>query len=211
MINISTAINLHPCLGPFVFTASWSLLRANNNNNNNMGILTTWGMKKIIRNWSVWRHEVITSEVLYHTTTIITPTVGESILKMCSGQVCCPVVLRCCVHSLMHFNGGKQPPKIASPLRGTASLSNTRSLGQSEFSSQTARQSGQPFLCSWPETVLIFHNVPDYVPQNCPFPLGRSGPPPDTRSTQPCIPPRSLNWVPAVGLKVGMSPLPGGR
>ena len=33
-----------------------------------------------------------------------------------------------------------------------------------------------------------------------------------TRSTQPCIPPGSLNRVPAsAGLKAGMSPLPGGR
>ena len=32
------------------------------------------------------------------------------------------------------------------------------------------------------------------------------------RSTQPCIPPGSLNRVPAsAGLKAGMSPLPGGR
>ena len=33
-----------------------------------------------------------------------------------------------------------------------------------------------------------------------------------TRSTRPCIPPGSLNWVPAsAGVKAGMSPLPGGR
>jgi len=33
-----------------------------------------------------------------------------------------------------------------------------------------------------------------------------------TRSTQPCIPPGSLNQVPALaGVRVGMSPLPGGR
>jgi len=33
-----------------------------------------------------------------------------------------------------------------------------------------------------------------------------------TRSTQPCIPPRSLNRVPAsAAVKAGMSPLPGGR
>ena len=33
-----------------------------------------------------------------------------------------------------------------------------------------------------------------------------------TRSTQPCIPPGSLNRVPAsAGVKAGMSPLPGGR
>ena len=33
-----------------------------------------------------------------------------------------------------------------------------------------------------------------------------------TRLTQPCIPPRSLNRVPAsAGVKAGMSPLPGGR
>ena len=33
-----------------------------------------------------------------------------------------------------------------------------------------------------------------------------------TRSTQPCIPPGSLNWVPAsAGVRVGMLPLPGGR
>jgi len=33
-----------------------------------------------------------------------------------------------------------------------------------------------------------------------------------TRSTHPCIPPGSLNRVPAsVGVKAGMSPLPGGR
>ena len=33
-----------------------------------------------------------------------------------------------------------------------------------------------------------------------------------TRSTQPCIPPGSLNRVPAsAGVKTGMSPLPGGR
>jgi len=32
-----------------------------------------------------------------------------------------------------------------------------------------------------------------------------------TRLTQPCIPPRSLNRVPALaGVKAGMSPLPGG-
>ena len=32
-----------------------------------------------------------------------------------------------------------------------------------------------------------------------------------TRSTQPCIPPASLNRVPAsAGVRVGMSPLPGG-
>ena len=32
------------------------------------------------------------------------------------------------------------------------------------------------------------------------------------RSTQPCIPPRSLNRVPAsAGVRAGMSPLPGGR
>ena len=32
------------------------------------------------------------------------------------------------------------------------------------------------------------------------------------RSTQPCIPPGSLNRVPAlVGVRAGMSPLPGGR
>ena len=32
------------------------------------------------------------------------------------------------------------------------------------------------------------------------------------RSTQPCIPPGSLNRVPALaGLRAGMSPLPGGR
>ena len=32
------------------------------------------------------------------------------------------------------------------------------------------------------------------------------------RSTQPCIPPGSLNRVPAsAGLRAGMSPLPGGR
>ena len=32
-----------------------------------------------------------------------------------------------------------------------------------------------------------------------------------SRSTQPCIPPRSLNRVPAsAGVKVRMSPLPGG-
>jgi len=32
------------------------------------------------------------------------------------------------------------------------------------------------------------------------------------RSTQPCIPPGSLNWVPAsAGVKAGFSPLPGGR
>jgi len=34
----------------------------------------------------------------------------------------------------------------------------------------------------------------------------------NTRSTQPCIPPGSLNRVPAsAGVKAGMSPLPGGR
>jgi len=33
-----------------------------------------------------------------------------------------------------------------------------------------------------------------------------------TRSTQPCIPPGSLNRVPAsAGVKAGMSPLPGGN
>ena len=33
-----------------------------------------------------------------------------------------------------------------------------------------------------------------------------------TRSTQPCIPPGSLNRVPAsVGVRAVMSPLPGGR
>jgi len=33
-----------------------------------------------------------------------------------------------------------------------------------------------------------------------------------TRSTQPCIPPGSVNRVPAsAGVKAGMSPLPGGR
>ena len=33
-----------------------------------------------------------------------------------------------------------------------------------------------------------------------------------TRSTQPCIPPGSLNRVPAsAGIKAGISPLPGGR
>ena len=33
-----------------------------------------------------------------------------------------------------------------------------------------------------------------------------------TRSTQPCIPPGSLNRVPALsGVRAGMSPLPGGR
>ena len=33
-----------------------------------------------------------------------------------------------------------------------------------------------------------------------------------TRSTQPCIPPGSLNLVPAsAGVRAGMSPLPGGR
>ena len=33
-----------------------------------------------------------------------------------------------------------------------------------------------------------------------------------TRSTQPCIPPGSLNRVPAsAGVKAGISPLPGGR
>ena len=33
-----------------------------------------------------------------------------------------------------------------------------------------------------------------------------------TRSTQPCIPPGSLNRVPAsAGVTAGMSPLPGGR
>jgi len=33
-----------------------------------------------------------------------------------------------------------------------------------------------------------------------------------TRSTQPCIPPGSLNRVPvSVGVRAGMSPLPGGR
>ena len=32
------------------------------------------------------------------------------------------------------------------------------------------------------------------------------------RSTEPCIPPGSLNRVPAsAGLRAGMSPLPGGR
>jgi len=39
-------------------------------------------------------------------------------------------------------------------------------------------------------------------------------PPPDWRyrSTQPCIPPGSLNRVPAsAGVRAGMSPLPGGR
>jgi len=36
--------------------------------------------------------------------------------------------------------------------------------------------------------------------------------PPLTRSTQPCIPPGSLNRVPAsAGVRAGMSPLPGGR
>jgi len=35
---------------------------------------------------------------------------------------------------------------------------------------------------------------------------------PATRSTQPCIPPGSLNRVPAsAGVNEGMSPLPGGR
>ena len=35
---------------------------------------------------------------------------------------------------------------------------------------------------------------------------------PGTRSTQPCIPPGSLNRVPALaGVRAGMSPLPGGR
>ena len=35
---------------------------------------------------------------------------------------------------------------------------------------------------------------------------------PPTRSTQPCIPPGSLNRVPAsAGVTAGMSPLPGGR
>ena len=33
-----------------------------------------------------------------------------------------------------------------------------------------------------------------------------------SRSTQPCIPPGSLNRVPAsAGVRAGMSPLPGGR
>ena len=33
-----------------------------------------------------------------------------------------------------------------------------------------------------------------------------------TRSTQPCIPPGSLNRVPAsAGVRAGLSPLPGGR
>ena len=33
-----------------------------------------------------------------------------------------------------------------------------------------------------------------------------------TRSTQPCIPPGSLNRVPAsAGVRAGMSPVPGGR
>ena len=33
-----------------------------------------------------------------------------------------------------------------------------------------------------------------------------------SRSTQPCIPPASLNRVPAsAGVRAGMSPLPGGR
>jgi len=35
---------------------------------------------------------------------------------------------------------------------------------------------------------------------------------PPLRSTQPCIPPGSLNGVPAsAGVRAGMSPLPGGR
>ena len=39
--------------------------------------------------------------------------------------------------------------------------------------------------------------------------FGRNKP---IRSTQPCIPPGSLNRVPAsAGVRAGMSPLPGGR
>ena len=39
-----------------------------------------------------------------------------------------------------------------------------------------------------------------------------SDPESSPRSTQPCIPPGSLNRVPALaGVRAGMSPLPGGR
>ena len=47
----------------------------------------------------------------------------------------------------------------------------------------------------------------DICPPHLPSHRSRS-----TRSTQPCIPPGSLNRVPAsAGVKAGSSPLPGGR
>ena len=51
--------------------------------------------------------------------------------------------------------------------------------------------------------VGIYHTHSGYTISGCNQP---------TRSTQPCIPPGSLNRVPAsAGVKAGMSPLPGGR
>ena len=48
---------------------------------------------------------------------------------------------------------------------------------------------------------LVYH-TPQWVSFTPPYP----------RSTQPCIPPGSLNRVPAsAGVKAGKSPLPGGR
>jgi len=45
-----------------------------------------------------------------------------------------------------------------------------------------------------------------------PSPTLTADPLPFSRSTQPCIPPGSLNRVPAsAGVRPGMSPLPGGR
>jgi len=55
--------------------------------------------------------------------------------------------------------------------------------------------------CSFPP--LCFRGASNNDPAHTPH---------TTRSTQPCIPPGSLNRVPAsAGLREGMSPLPGGR
>ena len=101
-----------------------------------------------LKKWSKNFHERL------HYPALVTPVVGESILKLCFRSDVLPLqtslqpraaVGICCLHSLMHFDGGViNPRKMASSTPGSSLL--TQFPQQPQFTIQTASRSVHPFL-----------------------------------------------------------------
>ena len=100
-----------------------------------------------LKKWSKNFHERL------HYPALVTPVVGESILKLCFRSDVLPLqtslqpraaVGICCLHSPMHFNGGVINPQMASSTPGSSLL--TQFPQQPQFTIKTASRSVHPFL-----------------------------------------------------------------
>ena len=148
--NISTQINLRPCLGLPAF------------------------LQHLDRFCHFRTERQLDSKRASHTPTVVTPAAGESILKphigcdaQSSVQVCRPVVLLMLLSQSIAFQWMRNPQNSPFPLVESTPPPNTWFIGPTRVF--VSNRSGYPFFFGSPETMPVLCNEA-CAPKNCPSP-----------------------------------------